>query len=79
MISLRWMTRWNRDGSRVARSFALGNCVEVASLGGGMIGMRDSKSRQGMMLKFTTAEWQAFLGGIVDGEFDSLSGCRFPG
>ncbi len=57
-----------------SRSFALGNCVEVASLGGGMIGLRDSKNKQGSVLRFTIPEWQAFLAGILDGEFGSLGG-----
>jgi hypothetical protein len=41
-------------------SFANGNCVEVASLPGGDIGVRDSRDPAGAVLGFTPAEWHAF-------------------
>lgn len=53
-------------------SFANGNCVEVASLAGG-VGVRDSKDVTGPVLRFTPAEWDAFIGGVRNGEFDSFS------
>jgi hypothetical protein len=53
-------------------SFANGNCVEVASLPGGGIGIRDSKNREGAILRFTPDEWHAFLGGVRNGEFDNF-------
>jgi hypothetical protein len=46
-----------------------GNCVEVAYTGG-MIAVRDSKDPAGGVLIFTHAEWDAFVGGARDGEFD---------
>ena len=51
-------------------SFSNGNCVEVASLPEGGIGVRDSKDPAGPMLRFTPGEWQAFLGDARNGEFD---------
>ena len=51
-------------------SFSNGNCVEVASLAGGEIGVRDSKDSEGPVLRFTSDEWHAFLGGVRNGEFD---------
>ena len=54
-------------------SFSNGNCVEVASLPGGAIGVRDSKDAEGPVLRFTPDEWRAFLGGARTGEFDGLS------
>ena len=48
-----------------------GACVEVASAGDG-IAMRDSKDQEGPMLRFTRAEWAAFLGGAKAGDFDHL-------
>ncbi len=51
-------------------SFSNGNCVEVASLSGGEIGVRDSKDSEGPVLRFTSDEWHAFLGGVRNGEFD---------
>ena len=53
-------------------SFSNGNCVEVANLPGGEIGVRDSKDSEGAVLRFTPSEWRAFLGGARNGEFDSF-------
>ncbi|HUZ38959.1 MAG TPA: DUF397 domain-containing protein [Streptosporangiaceae bacterium] len=53
-------------------SFSNGNCVEVADLPGGGIGVRDSKDSAGPFLRFTPGEWHAFLGGVRKGEFDSF-------
>jgi hypothetical protein len=44
-------------------------CVEVAFLDG-QIAVRDSKNRSGSVLLFTPQEWEAFTGGVRDGEFD---------
>jgi hypothetical protein len=52
-------------------SFANGNCVEVASLSDGEIGVRNSRDAEGPVLRFTSDEWHAFLGGVRNGEFDS--------
>jgi Domain of unknown function (DUF397) len=51
-------------------SFANGNCVEVAGLPDGRIGVRNSRDSQGPILRFTSDEWRAFLGGVRNGEFD---------
>jgi hypothetical protein len=45
------------------------NCVEVAFVDGA-IAMRDSKNPSGPALIFTPAEWDAFVAGAKDGEFD---------
>ncbi|MET8053090.1 DUF397 domain-containing protein [Streptosporangium sp. NPDC005286] len=37
-----------------------GECVEVAKLPGGRVGVRDSKDRSGPAPVFTPAEWAAF-------------------
>jgi hypothetical protein len=47
-----------------------GNCVEVAFLPGGAVAMRNSRHPGGPALIFTTAEWDAFLGGAAEGDFD---------
>lgn len=47
-----------------------GQCVEVAHLGGGFVGVRDSKNPTAPALVFTPAEWDAFTAGVHDGEFD---------
>ncbi len=54
-------------------SFANGDCVEVAILPGGRIGVRDSKDAEGPVLRFTSSEWTAFIDGVRNGEFDSIS------
>ena len=53
-------------------SYANGNCVEVASLPGGEIGVRNSRDSGGPVLRFTSDEWHAFLGGVRNGEFDGF-------
>lgn len=45
------------------------NCVEVAHVDQAWL-MRDSKDPQGPVLVFTQGEWDAFVGGAKDGEFD---------
>ena len=44
-------------------------CVEVATLER-VVGIRDSKDREGPFLVFRFDEWSAFLAGVRDGEFD---------
>ena len=47
-----------------------GNCVELAHLPGGDVAVRHSRAPRGLALVFTPAEWDAFLAGAKDGEFD---------
>ncbi|WP_280204261.1 DUF397 domain-containing protein [Nocardia farcinica] len=47
-----------------------GECVEIAHLDNGGVGVRDSKNPSGPVLTFTLAEWDAFLAGVRDGQFD---------
>ena len=51
-------------------SDADGQCVEVATNISGVIAVRDSTDPEGSVLIFTPAEWDAFVGGVQDGEFD---------
>jgi len=51
-----------------SRSMTNGNCVEVARFPGKAVGIRDTKNRGGGMLRFTTAEWSAFVGEVRNGE-----------
>jgi hypothetical protein len=42
-----------------------GSCVEVASLGPGRIGVRDTKANgQGSVLIFSVREWRSFLASV---------------
>lgn len=54
---------WQKSG----RSESNG-CVEVAFVGN-QVAVRDSKHREGPVLVFTPVEWEAFLGGVSDGQF----------
>lgn len=51
-------------------SFALGNCAEVQFLTDGGVQVRNSRDREGAVLTYTAAEWDAFIGGVKLGEFD---------
>ncbi len=44
-------------------------CVEVAFLDG-EVAVRDSKDRSGPVLLFTPFEWEAFVAGVREGEFE---------
>ncbi|MCC5574434.1 DUF397 domain-containing protein [Microtetraspora sp. AC03309] len=46
------------------------NCVAVADLPEGCVGVRDSKNQDGPVLVFTPEEWDAFIAGAKAGEFD---------
>jgi hypothetical protein len=60
------------DWVKSSLSFSNGNCVEVASLADGGVGVRNSRDAGGSVLAFTPDEWHAFLGGVRNGEFDSF-------
>lgn len=51
------------------RSSGNGNCVEVAILDDG-VAVRDTKDRSGAVLLFAPAEWDSFVAGAKNGEFD---------
>jgi hypothetical protein len=53
-------------------SFSNGNCVEVANLPDGRVGVRHSRDTMGPILRFTPDEWHAFVGGVRNGEFDAF-------
>ncbi|MGW4773052.1 DUF397 domain-containing protein [Nocardia sp. NPDC004278] len=58
--------RWFKS----SRSGANAECVEIAFLDGGIVGVRDSKNPTGPALVFTSGEWSAFTAGVNDGEFE---------
>lgn len=58
---------WRKAQSSVGN----GACVELAPADG-MVAIRDSKDPNGPVLRYTAAEWHAFLDGAKKGEFDHL-------
>jgi hypothetical protein len=46
------------------------NRVEIAYLPEGAVAMRNSADPDGPVLRYTAAEWRAFVLGARDGEFD---------
>jgi hypothetical protein len=56
-----------RKSARSAANYD--NCVEVAFVAGA-VAVRDSKQPDGPVLVFTAEEWDAFVDGAKDGEFD---------
>jgi Domain of unknown function (DUF397) len=59
--------------TKSSRSFSNGNCAEVAQAGAQVL-VRDSTDPDGPVLALTRDEWNAFLGGAKNGEFDALAG-----
>ena len=47
-------------------SYANGNCVEVARLSGGLIGVRDSRNAAEAVLAVAPRKWRAFLSELRD-------------
>jgi hypothetical protein len=63
---------WSADLQWRTSSFStLGNCVEVASDSGSVL-VRDSKDPVGPWIRYTEAEWDAFIRGAKNGEFDDF-------
>jgi hypothetical protein len=56
---------------KARKSAGNGACVELAP-DDGMVAVRDSKDPGGPILRYTAAEWEAFLDGAKKGEFDNL-------
>jgi hypothetical protein len=49
------------------------NCVEVATLPGGVRAVRDSKNSEGPVLTCTAGEWRTFLAGAKRGDFGTVN------
>lgn len=65
MLTDRWVKSSRSNGTGGS------NCVEVrtASITGDVF-VRNSRDPAGAMLAFSRSEWEAFMGGAKDGEFD---------
>jgi hypothetical protein len=55
-----------------AQASAAGNCVEVADAGNGHVAVRNSRDPGTVLKVFTPGEWQAFVSGAKNGEFDRM-------
>jgi hypothetical protein len=51
-----------------------GDCVQTAFLPDGGVAVRHSMDPDGSVLRYTPGEWNAFLKGAKDGEFDLPAG-----
>ncbi|NUS44129.1 MAG: DUF397 domain-containing protein [Mycobacteriaceae bacterium] len=49
-----------------------GNCVEVAHLPGGEVGMRNSREPQGAVIRVTRTEFESLVRAAKSGEFDDF-------
>jgi hypothetical protein len=49
-----------------------GNCVEVTGLNEDAIRVRNSKNPSAGVVTFTPGEWDAFIGGVLNGEFKRM-------
>jgi len=63
LTNAEWFKSTRSDGNG-------GQCVEVARNLPGIVAVRDSKAPHAAQLVFGPAEWEAFLSGVKDGEFD---------
>lgn len=59
----------SREWTKSTYSDSSANCLEVRRIGV-VIEVRNSRDPNGPVVKFTMGEWQAFLGGAEDGEFN---------
>ncbi|MFF3225300.1 DUF397 domain-containing protein [Nocardia suismassiliense] len=52
-------------------SSAVKDCVEVAHLDGGSVGVRDSKNPTGPALVFSPAAWDTFTSSLAQGDLNN--------
>ncbi|WP_063049322.1 DUF397 domain-containing protein [Nocardia arthritidis] len=57
------------DWFKSSHSATHSDCVEVAFIGSGTVGVRDSKNPSGSTLVFAPSEWDAFTAAVQSGEF----------
>ncbi|MBF6290213.1 DUF397 domain-containing protein [Nocardia cyriacigeorgica] len=63
LTNARWFKSKHSDAST--------ECVEVAFLDAGLVGVRDSKNPAGGALVFGSDEWTAFTARVAGGKFDA--------
>lgn len=55
----------------VSRRCDTGACVEIGTLGEAVL-VRSSTDTEGTCVRLTREEWQVFVAGVKDGDFDGL-------
>ncbi|MFC5829514.1 DUF397 domain-containing protein [Nonomuraea insulae] len=55
---------------KATRSGEAGDCIEVAPLSDGRVGLRDSENPEQLPYVFSPSVWAAFVDGTKKGEFD---------
>lgn len=55
---------------KARRSMNGGNCTEVAAAAG-IVAVRDSKDRDGLVLQYPAGSWRSFLAAARRGDFDA--------
>jgi hypothetical protein len=66
----------HEEGLRWIRANACGsgnNCIEVAAASEDIVLLRDSRDREGPVLRVSRTDWEAFLEGARGGDFDALA------
>ena len=56
---------------RIAKLCDTGQCVEIGTLGKSVL-IRSSAGGDGSYVTLSRDEWQVFVAGVKDGDFDSL-------
>lgn len=64
MIDTEMAVPWHKS----SLSTPTGNCVEVGEFVDGTIGVRHTRA-PGAVQRYTRGEWDAFIGGVLRGEF----------
>jgi hypothetical protein len=67
--ALLWVIEWTKS----SHSIPDGNCVEVAELTGGRVGVRNSRHPGGPALVYPRTEVAVFVQAVKDGEFDAMT------
>lgn len=61
-----------RVGAWYKSSHSDAKCVQVQLHANGDVSVRDDKDPDGPVLKFSRAEWAAFIAGVHGGEFEPM-------
>lgn len=63
----------SKDWYKSSASTGANNCVETRVFADGSVDVRNSKNPEDAQVRFTAGEWEAFVAGVKNGEFDPLA------